>query len=233
MADVGDDVLGLAEDEADGARRELGRGAKAGRLRQQEAPELGAAGGERGRADAEDVADARRQAERRRRAAGQRRERVLRLLLLLLLLRRGQRRRRRRRDHDGEGEGRRVEPPPRRHDGTRRWLRTMARERGVRGCIPVRDEVDRQEATAAAVYTVDGCEEMGGKACVAHQVDGPVYLTRFGHASYGTLDWFLHAASSSRGFIGEQTEEYSMPLSASMNLVVSLLTPIHLLCSGW
>jgi len=69
----------------------------------EEAPELGAAGGERRRADAEDVADARGQAEWRRRAAGQGRERHRRRLLG-----RGQCRRRRR---DDEGESHPETPP--------------------------------------------------------------------------------------------------------------------------
>jgi hypothetical protein len=128
VADVGDDGLRLAEEQADGAGRELGRGAEAGRLRAEEAPELGAAGGERRRADPEDVADARGQAERGRRAAGQRRERRRRLHRRLL--RRGQRRRR---DRDDEGESHsHLEPPPR-HGGTQRGcLRRQGRTTATR-----------------------------------------------------------------------------------------------------
>ena len=136
VADVGDDGLRLAEEQADGAGRELGRGAEAGRLRAEEAPELGAAGGERRRADAEDVADARGQAERRRRAAGQSRERRRRRLLLL---RRGQRRRR---DHDGEGESQHLEPPPR-HGGTRRAVVGGKDVRRLVGYAMARDETRR------------------------------------------------------------------------------------------
>lgn len=106
VADVGDHGLRLAEEEPDGAGRELGRGAEARRLGLEEAPELGAAGGERRRADAEDVADARRQAEWRRRAAGQGWEERRRSRRLL-----GRGQRCRRRDDDGEGESH-LEPPP-------------------------------------------------------------------------------------------------------------------------
>jgi hypothetical protein len=109
VADVGDHTLRLAEEHPHGAGRELGRGAEAGRLDMGKGVELVAARLQRGRAHAEDVADARGQAERRRRAAGQRWERPRRLL------RRGQRRRR-----DDQRQSR-LEPPPG-HDSTLRLI---------------------------------------------------------------------------------------------------------------